>query len=250
MLSTEPLHQGTTTLVQTQLANIFAIQSMQDYLKYLILTTSISGAKTCNRMPETNALDTICFSSPSQTLEHTASCAKSDNNSSDHENEIQHAPSPSSHDFRASHNKSQRLWNLMAKRCSDKKIRLSGKGADAKEIVEEGEIYRNFNGIYMPVIKNQAAKVKRLNTCQHVHREHYARGLCASCYHRVGRDKKPWNCNHENLYALGLCHKCYLVRNRQNKKLQQQQQQKDMKVSYEIAVKQEACADIIIKQEY
>jgi hypothetical protein len=29
-------------------------------------------------------------------------------------------------------------------------------------------------------------------------------------YHKFGRTKKPWNCEHEKLYAHGLCQNCYI----------------------------------------
>lgn len=45
--------------------------------------------------------------------------------------------------------------------------------------------------------------------CGHESREHYAKGLCSSCYRRIGRTKKPWKCSHEKLYAAGLCQNCY-----------------------------------------
>lgn len=37
--------------------------------------------------------------------------------------------------------------------------------------------------------------------CGHNDKEHYAKGLCNNCYHRYGRNKKPWLCIHKKLYA-------------------------------------------------
>lgn len=43
--------------------------------------------------------------------------------------------------------------------------------------------------------------------CPHVNRRHYAKRMCMSCYHRVGRTKKAWACKHTNKlhYSKGLC---------------------------------------------
>lgn len=40
-----------------------------------------------------------------------------------------------------------------------------------------------------------------MNVCGHPEKEHYAKGMCNNCYHRVGRNKAPWLCNHSKLYA-------------------------------------------------
>lgn len=48
--------------------------------------------------------------------------------------------------------------------------------------------------------------------CGHSSRDHYAKGLCSSCYMKEGRMKKPWNCPHDKLFALGLCKSCYLTK--------------------------------------
>jgi len=50
--------------------------------------------------------------------------------------------------------------------------------------------------------------------------------MCNQCYHKHGRTKKPWRCNHEKLYAHGLCQNCYI--NAYNKK--RSQKQKDEKI--------------------
>jgi hypothetical protein len=46
---------------------------------------------------------------------------------------------------------------------------------------------------------------KIINTCGHPEDEHYAKKMCNNCYHKYGRNKKPWNCKHDKLYACGLC---------------------------------------------
>jgi len=35
--------------------------------------------------------------------------------------------------------------------------------------------------------------------------------MCYNCYHRLGRDKKAWKCEHTDKihYARGLCQNCY-----------------------------------------
>ncbi|CAD8047647.1 unnamed protein product [Paramecium sonneborni] len=57
---------------------------------------------------------------------------------------------------------------------------------------------------------------KKTNTCGHPDKEHYAKGMCNNCYHRLGRNKQPWLCSHKKLYACGLCQNCYI--NQYNKK--------------------------------
>jgi hypothetical protein len=76
--------------------------------------------------------------------------------------------------------------------------------------------------------KKISKKKKRVNTCGHPEREHYAKSLCYNCYHRRGRTKKPWNCNHERMYAQGLCQNCYI--NEYNRKRRVAEQ---MKKQYE-----------------
>ena len=51
---------------------------------------------------------------------------------------------------------------------------------------------------------------KKVNSCGHQDKEHYAKGMCSNCYHKYGRTKKPWNCPHEKLYANGMCQNCYI----------------------------------------
>ena len=51
---------------------------------------------------------------------------------------------------------------------------------------------------------------KRVNECGHSDKEHYAKGMCNNCYHKFGRNKKPWICGHEKLYACKL--KNYIFR--------------------------------------
>ena len=51
---------------------------------------------------------------------------------------------------------------------------------------------------------------KKSNRCGHEDKPHYAKGMCSNCYHRHGRSKKPWNCQHQTLYAAGMCQNCYI----------------------------------------
>lgn len=49
--------------------------------------------------------------------------------------------------------------------------------------------------------------------------------MCNNCYHKYGRTKKPWNCNHEKLYAGGMCQNCYI--NNYNKKKREEKEGED-----------------------
>lgn len=251
----EKNHQETARQMQAQLASLLAIQSMQDYLKYLILTTSLNDKKNCVSQSQDSLKDQIQADSAHMMIEENPEIkemsSKSETNSSVHEKEIQnHSNVKCNDDMSMNYKKSHRLWNLLVKRYSSKKIKTSDT-VERIEATEEGETYRNFNGVYIPVLKNQVTRARRGNICPHSNRTHYARGLCASCYHRTGREKKPWNCAHERLYALGLCHKCYLVHNRVTKK-EKQHQLNDIPDSNSngFVVKQEIHPDIQIKQEF
>mmetsp|Transcript_14006 Transcript_14006/g.16146 ORF Transcript_14006/g.16146 Transcript_14006/m.16146 type:complete len:104 (+) Transcript_14006:169-480(+) len=101
----------------------------------------------------------------------------------------------------------------------------------------------------IPVIKNQVSHIRRSNICGHPEREHYARGLCGSCYHRTGRDKKPWNCSHDRLYALGLCHKCYTAKNRQIKREKTQQKDNHSSECNDMVIATKIEEEILVKQE-
>jgi hypothetical protein len=62
-------------------------------------------------------------------------------------------------------------------------------------------------------------KIKKINICEHPELDHYAKNLCYSCYHKFGRTKKPWKCDHAILYARGLCNPCYVeLYNRKRKR--------------------------------
>lgn len=60
---------------------------------------------------------------------------------------------------------------------------------------------------------------KKINKCGHDDKQHYAKGLCNNCYHKFGRNKKPWKCNHEKLYAAGMCQNCYINNYNRKKRL-------------------------------
>jgi hypothetical protein len=48
--------------------------------------------------------------------------------------------------------------------------------------------------------------------------------MCANCYHRFGRVKRPWKCGHNKLYAAGMCQNCYI--NEYNKKRRDEEKEK------------------------
>jgi len=75
----------------------------------------------------------------------------------------------------------------------------------------------------------QSKKIKKSNICGHPERPHYAKNMCNQCYHKLGRTKKPWKCNHEKLYAHGLCQNCYInaYNKKRNEKLKENKEQKD-----------------------
>ena len=63
---------------------------------------------------------------------------------------------------------------------------------------------------------------KKINKCGHEDKSHYAKGMCNNCYHKYGRNKKPWNCPHDKLYAAGMCQNCYI--NNYNRKRREEKQ--------------------------
>ena len=69
---------------------------------------------------------------------------------------------------------------------------------------------------------------KKTNECGHPERAHYAKNMCNQCYHKHGRTKKPWKCNHEKLYAHGLCQNCYI--NAYNRRRSQKLKEKSEEV--------------------
>ena len=46
--------------------------------------------------------------------------------------------------------------------------------------------------------------------------------MCNNCYHKFGRNKKPWNCPHSKLYAAAMCQNCYI--NNYNRKRREEKQ--------------------------
>jgi hypothetical protein len=48
--------------------------------------------------------------------------------------------------------------------------------------------------------------------------------MCSNCYHKYGRNKKPWNCPHDKLYANGMCQNCYI--NSYNRKRREERDEK------------------------
>jgi hypothetical protein len=71
---------------------------------------------------------------------------------------------------------------------------------------------------------------KKVNECGHPEKDHYAKGLCNNCYHKFGRNKKPWLCSHDRLYAGGMCQNCYVNNyNRKRKeKLREEIKEEDL----------------------
>ena len=51
-----------------------------------------------------------------------------------------------------------------------------------------------------------------ITKCPHVHRKHYAKNMCSSCYRKYGRNQNAFNCSHTDrlLYSMGMCQTCYL----------------------------------------
>lgn len=154
MLSTDGEYSqlGAASYLQSQLANIYAIQNMQDYLRFLIFTTTIFDAKSHNQH-QIEALPRNELTLPIEASEDRVISPKSEVSSSYLDKEIQNTSSPSVSAFEASQKKSKRLRNLLAKRYSNQKIRFSAKANDVNETPEE--TYRNFNGIYLPIIKSR-----------------------------------------------------------------------------------------------
>jgi hypothetical protein len=52
----------------------------------------------------------------------------------------------------------------------------------------------------------------KITKCPHVHRKHYAKNMCSSCYRKFGRNQLAWNCEHTDRlnYSIGMCQACYL----------------------------------------
>mmetsp|Transcript_79484 Transcript_79484/g.92924 ORF Transcript_79484/g.92924 Transcript_79484/m.92924 type:complete len:244 (+) Transcript_79484:44-775(+) len=227
---------------QIQAINLMALQNMQNYLKMLVFNINVVQQDQSALMQQT--IDANNALSP--TAANTSSPVSSDPRFTPISERINRLPVKTTTRVR-NQKSSGLLWDLMSQKYSAKKIKKVEEESDPDECSEEGETYRKLNGLYIPVLKNQAPPVKRENICGHPERSHYARGLCGSCYHRVGRGKKPWNCSHDKLYALGLCHKCYTAKNRQMKKdqtnsttpIKQEDNECENEEDFEVEVKQE-----------
>ena len=65
---------------------------------------------------------------------------------------------------------------------------------------------------WVSTYKNPRATKRKVNTCGHPEKKHYAKGMCSICYHKAGRTKLAWNCKHKDKrnYAKGCCQTCYL----------------------------------------
>ena len=53
----------------------------------------------------------------------------------------------------------------------------------------------------------------KITGCPHTHRQHYAKGLCASCYKKFGKQRRATKCPHAEKmdYSMGMCQTCYLA---------------------------------------
>jgi hypothetical protein len=47
-----------------------------------------------------------------------------------------------------------------------------------------------------PDSKLISRKVKKVTACPHKDRKHYAKNMCNNCYHRQGRNRLAWDCDH------------------------------------------------------
>lgn len=72
-----------------------------------------------------------------------------------------------------------------------------------------------------------AKQVMKVTRCPHVHRKHYAKNMCSSCYRKYGRNQYAFKCQHTDrlLYSMGMCQTCYLSDYHRRKGHQMSQQQ-------------------------
>ena len=71
--------------------------------------------------------------------------------------------------------------------------------------------------------KPKPKKVSRkpITKCPHTEAEFYAKGMCAKCYHKLGREKMADKCPHTSRasYVRGICKCCYLKQYHRQKKM-------------------------------
>jgi hypothetical protein len=90
-----------------------------------------------------------------------------------------------------------------------------------KEMVAEGQqALEQLNNASDPsAVEKQMTSTKqnvgnsmKITKCPHVHRKHYAKNMCSSCYRKFGRNQLAWNCEHTDRlnYSIGMCQTCYL----------------------------------------
>jgi len=192
--------------MQTQLSNLIAIQNLQEYLKYLILTTSVEPQKTKAAEKATEQVTEQIVAK----REENDMTVEEINDKSTLSPQNDRSFSSFSSMSALKRKKSQKLFSLMQKKYNHAK--------DSCEDEEATEIRKSIQekANELPIFKKNA-KPKQM-VCGHTWREHYAKGLCGSCYLKYGRTKKPWNCSHDKLYALGLCQKCYAAKYNMKKK--------------------------------
>ena len=61
------------------------------------------------------------------------------------------------------------------------------------------------------IVKKRIRTRKIITRCPHVDMQHYAKGMCNSCYHFYGRKSLAFKCEHtlKLNYAKGFCQNCY-----------------------------------------
>ena len=107
----------------------------------------------------------------------------------------------------------------------------NGQQALAESQAEPEGLIKDENGERRAAAKKKTYQLmiwfrKKINKCGHEDKSHYAKGMCNNCYHKFGRNKKPWNCPHNKLYAAGMCQNCY-INNYNRKKREEKLQEGD-----------------------
>lgn len=124
--TTNPNANFTPTMSSPYISNSMILQNMQDYLKFLLFNVNIAE---------------YAQSTKSQTTENLSPPSEKKTPSIKRERKLK---------------TSGRLWNLMVKKYSTKKVKPAEEHIDPKETTEEGEIYRKYHGVYIPVLKSNA----------------------------------------------------------------------------------------------
>ena len=115
------------------------VQNMQDYLKYLLLNVNAiefsqsSIAQNNMNLPPTSEEKVIADDQRNISIAQKNAHVKNQKSS-------------------------RRLWNLMFKRYSTKKVKPANYNTGPNEETEEGETYRNYRGVCIPILRSQKAK--------------------------------------------------------------------------------------------